>query len=202
MTSSFQGSAQMVKDFIMMIQEEFTLKHVNFLTSENSVEFLGRTIKRLKNGNITMEFSQKFIDELLTIFEPSHRCWAHQEAHHNSWRLMFYTMSQYQYQIDMSARHSAASSVIGQQDSTKGFMRSCASITLPWSRCSFKVHLVTRWSSSTQSRSSRSSRHSSLRRSSHHLISKVLIRWHHSQQCRSVHHQASSRHQASWSSQL
>ena len=63
------GSAQMVKDFIMMIQEEFTLKHVNFLTSENSVEFLGRTIKRLKNGNITMEFSQKFIDELLKIFE-------------------------------------------------------------------------------------------------------------------------------------
>ena len=63
------GSAQMVKDFIMMIQEEFTLKHVNFLTSETSVEFLGRTIKSLKNGNITMEFSQKFIDELLKIFE-------------------------------------------------------------------------------------------------------------------------------------
>ena len=63
------GSAQMVKDFIMMIQEEFTLKHVNFLTSENSVAFLGRTIKRFKNGNITMEFSQKFIDELLKIFE-------------------------------------------------------------------------------------------------------------------------------------
>ena len=63
------GSAQMVKDFILMIQEEFTVKHVNFLTSENPVEFLGRTIKRLKNGNITMEFSQKFIDELLKIFE-------------------------------------------------------------------------------------------------------------------------------------
>ena len=59
----------MVKDFIMMIQEEFTLKHVNFLTSENSVKLLGRTIRRLKNGNITMEFSQKFIDELLNIFE-------------------------------------------------------------------------------------------------------------------------------------
>ena len=29
------GSAQMVKEFISMIQEEFTLKHVNFLTSEN-----------------------------------------------------------------------------------------------------------------------------------------------------------------------
>ena len=61
----------MVMDFKkgMTQKEEFTLKHVSFLTSENSVEFLGRTIKRLKNGNITMEFSQKFIDELLKIFE-------------------------------------------------------------------------------------------------------------------------------------
>ena len=40
------GNAQMVKEFITMIQEEFTLKHVNFLASENPVEFLGRTIKR------------------------------------------------------------------------------------------------------------------------------------------------------------
>ena len=63
------GSAQMVKDFIISIQEEFTLKHVNFLTPENPIEFLGRSIKRLKNGNITMEFSQKFIDDLLRIFE-------------------------------------------------------------------------------------------------------------------------------------
>ena len=58
----------MVKEFISTVQEEFTLKHVNFLTSANPVEFLGRTIKRLKNGNITMEFSQKFIDEMLKIF--------------------------------------------------------------------------------------------------------------------------------------
>ena len=50
------GSAQIVKEFISMIHEEFPLKHVNFLTSENPAEFLGRTIKRLKNGNITMEF--------------------------------------------------------------------------------------------------------------------------------------------------
>ena len=46
------GSAQMVKEFISVIQETFTLKHINFLTSENPVEFPGRTIKRLKNGNI------------------------------------------------------------------------------------------------------------------------------------------------------
>ena len=32
------GSAQMGKDFISVIQEEFTVKHVNFLTSENPVE--------------------------------------------------------------------------------------------------------------------------------------------------------------------
>ena len=63
------GGAQMVKDFISMIQEEFTLEHVNFLTSENPVGFLGRTTKRLKNGNVTMEFSQKFINGLLKIFE-------------------------------------------------------------------------------------------------------------------------------------
>ena len=67
------GSVQVVKEFISMIQEEFTLKHVNFLTSENPAEFLGRPIKRLKNGNITMEFSQKFIDELLKIFEVTGR---------------------------------------------------------------------------------------------------------------------------------
>ena len=63
------GSAQMVREFISMIQEEFTLKHVNFLTSENLVDFLGRTSKRVQNGNSTMEFSQKFMDDLLRLFE-------------------------------------------------------------------------------------------------------------------------------------
>ena len=58
------GSGQMVKEFISMIQEEFTLSHIKFLTPENPVELLSRTIKGLKNGNITVEFSQKFIDEL------------------------------------------------------------------------------------------------------------------------------------------
>ena len=46
------GSAQMVKEFISMIQEKFALEHINFRTSENPVEFLERTIKTLKNGNI------------------------------------------------------------------------------------------------------------------------------------------------------
>ena len=44
-----------------MTQEELTLKHVNFLTLEHLLEFLGEAIKRLKNEHITMEFSQKFI---------------------------------------------------------------------------------------------------------------------------------------------
>ena len=133
--------------------------------------------------------------------EPSHLCWAPQGVHHSSCQVMFSTMSQCQYQIDMSANHSAASSVTGQQDSTREFMRSCVSITLTCSRCSFRVHLVMRWSSSTQSRSSRSSRHSSSRLSSLHLISKVLIKWQ-LNQCRSVHHRGSVlSHQASWSSQ-
>ena len=41
-----------------MIQEELTLKHVNFRTSGNPVEFLGRTTKRLKNGNINGVLSE------------------------------------------------------------------------------------------------------------------------------------------------
>ena len=44
-----------------MIQEEFTFKHINFFTLEDPVQF--------SECNITMEFSQKFIDELLRIFE-------------------------------------------------------------------------------------------------------------------------------------
>ena len=63
------GSVQMVKDFIMMIQEEFTLKHVNFLTSENSVELLGENKQETQEWQHHNEFSQKFIDELLKIFE-------------------------------------------------------------------------------------------------------------------------------------
>ena len=47
-----------------MNQEEFALTLVNLLTSENSVAFLGRTIKRLKHASITMLFSQEIIDEL------------------------------------------------------------------------------------------------------------------------------------------
>ena len=110
------------------------------------------------------------------------------------------TMSQCQYQIDMSANHSAASSVIVRQGSTSEFIRSCVSITLTCSQCSFKVHLVKRWSSSTRSQSSRSSHHSMSRLSSSHLILKVLIRWHHNH-CQQVQHQALvSHHQASCSS--
>ena len=120
--------------------------------------------------------------------EHSHRCWAVQEAHHSSWHLMCSTMSPSVSQIDMSAHLSAASSVIGLQDSVKESTASWSSITHTWSWCSFRTHLVKRKSSSTQSRSSRSSRHSSLRRSSHHFILMVLISKHqHQDQCRSIH---------------
>ena len=50
------STAQMVKEFIAMIQEEFILKHVNFLTSERPVELLGRTIKHLKMGTSRWRF--------------------------------------------------------------------------------------------------------------------------------------------------
>ena len=55
----------MVKIIILM-QEEPTLKRINFLTADNPIEFLGRTIKCL---DATMSFSQQFIEELLNIFE-------------------------------------------------------------------------------------------------------------------------------------
>ena len=54
------GSSKLVKEIMSIFQEEFTLKHVNFL---------GRTIKRVKNSNIMKEFSQKFMDELLNLLK-------------------------------------------------------------------------------------------------------------------------------------
>ena len=62
------GEAQAVQKFIQDIQETFSLKHVEYLTSENPVEFLGRIIKVKKSGQITMEFPQKLIDNLLGLF--------------------------------------------------------------------------------------------------------------------------------------
>ena len=51
------------------IQKTFSLKHIGFLTPDHPVEFLGRIIKKRRSGQITMEFSQKFIDNLLSLFK-------------------------------------------------------------------------------------------------------------------------------------
>ena len=63
------GEAQAVQTFIQEIQKTFSLKHVDYLTPDNPVEFLGRIIKVKKSGQITMEFPQKLIDNLLGLFE-------------------------------------------------------------------------------------------------------------------------------------
>ena len=63
------GEAQAVQEFIQEIQKTFSLKHVDYLTPDNPVEFLGRIIKVKKSGQITMEFPQKLIDNLLGLFE-------------------------------------------------------------------------------------------------------------------------------------
>ena len=61
--------------------------------------------------------------------EHSRHCWAVQGAHHSSWHHMFSIMSQSASATSMSAHRSAASSVIGLQDSMKGSTVSCSSIT-------------------------------------------------------------------------
>ena len=63
------GEAQAVHTFMWEIQKTFSLKHVDYLTPDNPVEFLGRIIKLKKSGQITMEFPQKLIDNLLGLFE-------------------------------------------------------------------------------------------------------------------------------------
>ena len=62
------GEAQAVQTFIQEIQKTFSLKHVDYLTPNNPVEFLGRIIKVKKAGQITLEFPQKLIDSLLGLF--------------------------------------------------------------------------------------------------------------------------------------
>ena len=54
------GNAQTVTEFVSVIHEELTLKHVDVLTSEHPVEFVGMQNhhNRLNNRNITMEFSE------------------------------------------------------------------------------------------------------------------------------------------------
>ena len=48
-----------------------TLKHMDYLTPNRPVEFHGRTIKKKSSGQNSMEFSQKFIDNLLGLFKAT-----------------------------------------------------------------------------------------------------------------------------------
>ena len=63
------GEAQAIQKFIQEIQETFSLKHVEYLTPDNPIEFLGRIIKVKKSWQITMQFPQKLIDNLLGLFK-------------------------------------------------------------------------------------------------------------------------------------
>ena len=61
------GEAHAVQKFIQDIQETFSLKHVEYLTPDHPVEFLGRIIKVKESGQIMMEFRRKLIDNLLGL---------------------------------------------------------------------------------------------------------------------------------------
>ena len=67
------GEDHSVQKFIKDIQETFSLKHVEYLTPDHPVEFLGRVIKVKKSGQITTEFLQKLIDNLLDLFKVTGR---------------------------------------------------------------------------------------------------------------------------------
>ena len=61
------GEDHSVQKFVKDIQETFSLKHVEYLTPDHPIEFLGRIIKVKRSGQITMEFPQKLIDNLLDL---------------------------------------------------------------------------------------------------------------------------------------
>ena len=63
------GESSSVQRFFQEIQKTFSLKHIDYLTPDHPIEFLGRVIKKRRSGQFTMEFSQKFIDNLLGLFK-------------------------------------------------------------------------------------------------------------------------------------
>ena len=67
------GEDHSVQKFVKDIQETFSLKHVDYLTPDHPVEFLGRIIKVKRSGQITMAFPQKLIDNLLDLFKVKGR---------------------------------------------------------------------------------------------------------------------------------
>ena len=50
-------------------EKTFSLKHIDYLTPDHPIEFLNRVIKKRRSGQITMEFWQKFIDNMLGLFK-------------------------------------------------------------------------------------------------------------------------------------
>ena len=42
--------------FLQEIQKVFSLKHIDYLTTDHSIEFLDRIIKARTSGQLTMEF--------------------------------------------------------------------------------------------------------------------------------------------------
>ena len=64
-----QESHHQIKDSF----RRFRIKHIDYVTPDHLVEFLGRIIKKQRSGQITMEFSQKFIDNLLGLFRITSR---------------------------------------------------------------------------------------------------------------------------------
>ena len=63
------GESASVQRFFQEIQKTFSLKHIDYLTPDHPVEFLGRVVKKRRSGQITMEFSQTFVDNLLGLFK-------------------------------------------------------------------------------------------------------------------------------------
>ena len=63
------GESSSVLRFFQELQKTFSLKRIDYLTPDHPVEVLGRIIKKRRSNQITMEFSQKFIDNLLGLFK-------------------------------------------------------------------------------------------------------------------------------------
>ena len=63
------GESSAVQRFFQETQKNFSLKHIDYLTPDHAVDFLGRIVKKRRSGLITMEFSQKFIDNLLGMLK-------------------------------------------------------------------------------------------------------------------------------------
>ena len=51
------GGSSSVQRFFQETQRTFSLKHIDYLTPDHPVEFLGRVIKKRRSGQITIKYS-------------------------------------------------------------------------------------------------------------------------------------------------